>query len=142
MIRSHPDHQRREERGSIIIMTAIGMLLMLLMVGLCIDVARIYTVRAELQNAADAAALTAATELNGGDIGIDKAVARANAIVNSQGFGKANVSIDSITFAINLYPDSGYMSAADAKTNPVNIRFVKVVTQSVSTDMLFASRAL
>jgi Flp pilus assembly protein TadG len=142
MIRSHPDHQRRNERGSIIIMTAIGMLLMLLMVGLCIDVARIYSVRAEVQNAADAAAITAAKELNGGDLGIDSAVAKANAIVNSEGFGHANLSIASITFAINLYPDSAYMDATAAKANPVNIRFVKIVTQTVSTDMLFASRAL
>lgn len=138
------DPRRKNERGSIVIMTAIGMLLLLLMVGLCIDVARIYTVRAELQNAADAAALTAATQLNGGDGGIDLAVARANEIVNTQGFGKANVTITSITFAVNLYPDSDYMSASAAKsgTTAENIRFVKVVTESVSTGMLFASRAL
>lgn len=141
---AHTDHRRKNERGSIVIMTAIGMLLLLLMVGLCIDVSRIYSVRAELQNAADAAALTAATQLNGGDGGIDLAVARANAIINTQGFGKANVTIASITFAKNLYPDTDYMSAAAAKvgTTAETIRFVKVVTQSVSTGMLFASRAL
>lgn len=141
--RTQPDY-RKNERGSIVIMTAIGMLLLLLMVGLCIDVARIYTVRTDLQNAADAASLTAATELNGGDTGIDRAVARANEIVNTQGFGKANVTISSITFAVNLYPDSAYMSATAAKsgTTAQSIRFVKVVTQSVSTGMLFASRAL
>jgi Flp pilus assembly protein TadG len=138
------DHRRKNERGSIVIMTAIGMLLLLLMVGLCIDVSRVYTVRAELQNAADAAALTAAAQLNGGDTGIDLAVARANAIVNTQGFGKANVTISSITFAKNLYPDSDYMSAAAAKTGTTaeNIRFVKVVTNSVTTGILCASRAL
>ena len=138
------DQCRKSERGSIVIMTAIGMLLLLLMVGLCIDVSRIYSVRTELQNAADAAALTAAAQINGGDEGIDLAVARANAIVNTWGFGKANITISSITFAVNLYPDSDYMSAADAKagTTAENIRFVKVITQSVSTGMLFTSRAL
>jgi len=136
------DRQNNGERGSVVIMTAISMLLLILMVGLCIDVSRIYTVRAELQNAADAAALTAAKELNAGDTGITNAVARANAIVNTQGFGNANVTISSITFAKNLYPDSDYVDAATAKDNPENIRFVKVITQSVSTDMLFASSAL
>lgn len=136
------DHQRKGERGSVVIMTAISMLLLILMVGLCIDVSRVYTVRAELQNAADAAALTAAKELNGGDVGINNAVARANAIVNTQGFGKSNVTMSSITFAANLYPDSAYVDAATARDNPTNIRFVKVVTQSISTDMLFASSAL
>jgi Flp pilus assembly protein TadG len=139
---ARPIRGKENERGSIVIMTALSMLLLLLMVGLCIDVSRIYAVRAELQNAADAAALTAAAQLNGGAGGIDNAVARANAIVNTQGFGNANVTIDQITFAVNLYPDSAYMSAADARANPVNIRFVKVLTQSVSTGMLFASRAL
>ena len=140
-----PIRRKENERGSILIMTALSMLLLLLMVGLCIDVSRVYAVRAELQNAADAAALTAAAQLNGGAGGIDNAVDRAmgsTAIVNTQGFGKANVTISSITFAANLYPDSGYMDAAAARANPVNIRYVKVITQSVSTGMLFASRAL
>jgi Flp pilus assembly protein TadG len=71
------------------------MLLLLLMVGLCIDVSRIYLTRTELQNAADAAALSAAAELNGGDTGIDKAVARANDTFNTQGIAtKYNVGIE------------------------------------------------
>ena len=137
-----PD-RRKNERGSIVIMTAIGMLLLLLMVGLCIDVSRIYVVRAELQNAADAAALSAANELNGGDTGIDNAVARASQIINTQGISaKYNVGISSVTFAVNNLPDDAYMSAADAKANPVNIRFVKVVTDAHQTGMLFTSSAL
>src|SRR4029453_7617565 len=132
--RTQPDH-RKNERGSIVIMTAIGMLLLLLLVGLCIDVSRIYLVRTELQNAADAAALTAANELNGGDTGIDNAVARANDSINTQGIAtKYNVGISSVTFAINI-DDDPYMSAANAKLNPVNVRFVKVVTNAHSTGM-------
>src|SRR6185436_18945421 len=77
---------RHGERGSIMIMTAIFAVLLLIMVGMCLDVSRIYVVRAELQNAADAAALTAARELNGGDGGIDDAVNQAtNVITNNQG---------------------------------------------------------
>jgi len=124
-------------------MTAISMLLLLLMVGLCIDVSRIYVVRAEMQNAADAAALTAANELNGGNQGIDNAVARANEIVNTQGLAtKYNVGLSSITFAVNINDDP-YMSATDAKagTTAHNIRFVKVVTDAHSTGLLFTSSA-
>jgi Flp pilus assembly protein TadG len=136
------DHQRKGERGSVVIMTAISMLLLILMVGLCIDISRIYTARSELQNAADAAAITAAKELNGGDTGIDKAVASAQAIANAYGFGKGKVTISTITFAKNLYPDSDYVIASKAKDDAANIRFVKVVTGSASTEMLFASTAL
>ncbi len=86
MITKETDPRRNGERGSVIIMTAISMVFLFLLVGLCIDVSRIYMVRAELQNAADAAALTAARELDAGTGGIDDAVTRANAILNTQGF--------------------------------------------------------
>ena len=136
------DHQRKGERGSVVIMTAISMLLLILMVGLCIDISRIYTVRAELQNAADAAALAAAKELDGSVEGIQTAVTRANQVANTYGFGKGAVTISSITFARNLYPDADYKDANTADDDHSNIRFVKVITGSASTDMLFASRAL
>jgi len=137
------DRLRSGERGSIMIMTAIFALLLLIMVGMCIDVSRIYLVRAELQNAADAAALTAARQLNGFPGGIDNAVDQAtNVIVNNQGLrAKTNVGIASVTFAVNLN-DNPYLSAAAAKLNATNIHFVKVTTQPTSTGILFASSAL
>src|SRR5258705_1025432 len=102
-----------DERGSIMIMTAIFALLLLLMVGLCIDISRLYMVRAELQNAADAAALTAARELDGGTGGIDNAVNQAiNVIANNQGLrAKTGVTITEVEFAVNL-ADNPYLSAA------------------------------
>jgi Flp pilus assembly protein TadG len=139
----HIPGNRRGERGSIIVMVAICMAAFMLMLGLCIDVSRIYMMRAELQNAADAAALSAARELNSGTTGIDAAVARANNIVNTQGFGKVGVSIASIQFAVSL--NGTYMSAASAKNDPTtvkNIRFVQVTTQSASTPILFAASVL
>src|SRR6185295_8680698 len=135
-------HQRKGERGSVVIMAAISMLLLILMVGLCIDIARIYTARAELQNAADAAALTAARELDGSKEGVQTALARASQVANNYGFGKGQVTISQIRFAKNLYPDTDYVDAATAAANPTNIRFVRVVTGSASTEMLFASSAL
>ena len=138
------DRLRSGERGSIIVMTAIFMLLFCVMLGLAIDVSRIYMVRAELQNAADAAALTAARELNGGTTGIDNAVTRANNIANTQGFGKAGVSLASVEFAINL--DGTYWNAATnlatIKANAADIRFVRVTTQATTTNILFAVRVL
>lgn len=136
-------NDRKGERGSITIMTAIFALLLLLMVGLTIDISRIYLVRAELQNAADAAALTAARELNGGTGGIDDAVTQATAVIaNTQGLrAKTNVTIASVEFAINLN-DNPYMSATAAKAVAAQIQFVKVTTAATSTTILFASSAL
>jgi Flp pilus assembly protein TadG len=135
-------HQRKGERGSVVIMTALSMLLLILMVGLCIDISRIYTARTELQNAADAAAVAAARELDGTAEGIQLAVDRAGQVANTYGFGKGSVTISEISFAKNLYPDADYKDADDADDNPATIRFVRVRTGSASTDMLFASRAL
>jgi Flp pilus assembly protein TadG len=141
------DRLRSGERGSIIIMTAIFMALLFLMLGLCIDVSRIYLVRAELQNAADAAALAAARALNGGALGIDNAVTQAtnvtSGVVNTQGLrAKTNVTIATVEFAIDV--DGTYLSAADAKAAGTveHIQYVRVTTQSTSTNILFASGAL
>jgi len=136
-------NDRKGERGSVTIMTAVFALLLLLMVGLTIDVSRIYMVRAELQRAADAAALTAARELNGGTSGIDDAVTQAtNVIANDQGLrAKTAVAITSVEFAANLN-DNPYLSATAAKTVASTIKFVKVTTASSTTSILFASSAL
>ncbi len=142
-VNERQNRRRRGERGSIIIMTAIFMLLLFLMLGLCIDVSRIYMVRAELQNAADAAALTAAREFNAGTTGIDNAVTRATNIVNTQGFIKAGVTIQIIEFSVN--PDGpDWLTAAQAKdVNTVgNIKYVRVTTQTTSTAILFGLQAL
>ena len=135
-------NRRKNERGSVMIMTAILMAGIVLAVGLCIDIARLYMVRTELQNAADAAALSAARELNSGASGIADAVTRATSIVNNYGFNDAAVTIQAVDvqFAVNL--NGTYVSAATAAANPVNIRFVRVTTLSASTPMLFSARVL
>ena len=147
----HQIAERHGERGSIMIMAAIFMVLLFLMIGMAIDLSRVYMVRAETQNAADAAALTAAKELNGGASGIDGAIARAQAIANTHGFAKAGVAIATISFAQNLN-DNPYIAAynssdpsvtpAAAKAVAANIRYVKVTTQPVSMTVLFAVQAL
>ena len=148
---AQPDRQQSKERGSIIIMTAIFMLLLFLMLGLCIDVSRIYMVRAELQNGADAAALSAARELNAGTLGIDYAVTRANSIINTQGFAAKGVTISKIEFATALVVDvntdvdtTAWLSAADAKADATvgQIKFVRVTTGTESTAILFGLAAL
>src|SRR4029450_2834402 len=68
---------QRNQRGSVMVMTAIAMLALFLILGLAIDASRIFMARAELQNAADAAALSAARELNSGTDGIEDAATAA-----------------------------------------------------------------
>ena len=47
---------KRGERGSILAISALGMLSVLLAVGLGVDISRFYLAKTELQNAADASA--------------------------------------------------------------------------------------
>ena len=147
------DQLRSGERGSIIIMAAIFMLLLFLMLGFAIDASRIYMIRTELQNAADAAALAAARELNSGPTGITAAVAQANNVIarNTQGFGKTVASIAPIKFAKTLpltevvnCDTPNWLSEADAKlpANVEQIKFVCVTTQPTTINILFGISAL
>ena len=129
---------RKHERGSILATSAIGMLAILLAVGLGVDISRFYLTKAELQNAADAAALAGVSGLNGGGPGITKAVDRAVQAMNKYNFNKTNVSFPrgNVTFAVNLA--GPYISEGSATTTPKNIRFVKVTTPAEPVGVSFA----
>ena len=138
---------RRSERGSMVAMAAIGALAFLLAAGLAIDISHVYLVGTELQNAADAAAVAAASSLNSGASGIHEAVDRAVAPMNSYEFNKTGVLLDrqDVRFAVNLSEfDNGGTgrSEATAAASPENIRFVKVTISPKSVRMLFAHLAL
>jgi Flp pilus assembly protein TadG len=142
LVMNEKAQRHANERGSVMIMTAILMAGIILAVGLCIDIARLYMLRTELQNAADAAALSAARELSSGAGGIIDAVTRATTIVNNYGFNDAVVNVPAVNveFAVNL--NGTYVSSATAQTAPANYRFVRVTTSSVTTPMLFSARIL
>ena len=133
---------RKRERGSILATSAIGMLAVLLAVGLGIDISRLYLSKAELQNAADAAALAAVSGLNGGGPGITTATNRAVAAMNKYNFNNTGVSFPraNVVFAVNL--NGPYMSEASATLAPTNIRFVRVTTDPSAVPVSFASFVL
>lgn len=140
---------RSGERGSILAMSAVGMLSVLLAVGLGVDISRFYLAKAELQNAADASALAGASALNSEPSGITAAVDRATnrasgSFVNNYEFNHKTVSIEptKVTFAANL--GGPYMTenlADDAAVAPT-IRFVKVSTSPEAIGVSFAAMVL
>src|SRR6187431_2260499 len=95
---------RKRERGSILATSAIGMMAILLAVGLGVDISRFYLTKTELQNAADAAALAAASALNTSPLGITKATDRAVASMNNYDFNKTGITFPrtNVLFASNL----------------------------------------
>jgi len=141
--------RRKGEHGNVMIMTAILAVGLVLAVGLCIDGARIYMTRTELQNAADAAALAGARELNGGTGGLTDAVAAAQSAtlqtnkygLNRTGGNAPAVTISSVEFAPSLggpWKAAGAIDATAAKL----ISYVRVTTLITTTPVLFGVKAL
>jgi Flp pilus assembly protein TadG len=135
---------RKGERGSILAMSAIGMLSVLLAVGLGVDISHFYLVKAELQNAADASALAASSAINSKPSGVIEGTNRAVRAMNSYEFNNSNVtfSASDVTWAVNL--DGPYMSVGEASSpgQAPNIRFVKVTTPDTPVGVSFAASVL
>jgi Flp pilus assembly protein TadG len=61
-MKKHSTEMIKAEQGNVLVMVAVALVVLLLMTALVIDVGNLFYRRAHLQNAADAAALAAATE--------------------------------------------------------------------------------
>lgn len=142
MIRLDQRNNRKAERGSILAMSALGMLSVLLAVGLGVDISKFYLAKAELQNAADASALAGVSGLNSSAAGITEATNRAVQVMNKYDFNYQDVSFPraNVLFAVNL--DGPFMSESSAQTNPKNIRFVQVTTPPSPVGVSFAVTVL
>lgn len=129
--------ERKGERGAVMAIAAISMLAILLAAGLAIDISHLYNAKAELQNAADAAAMAGASQLNSTSGGIRDAITEATKTLNSYDF-KVGVTIPSanVTFATNL--NGSYVDATTAQNNPTSIRFIKVTIPPKPVNMIFA----
>lgn len=138
--------RRRGERGSVLAVSALGMLAFLLATGLCVDIGHFYLVKGELQNAADAAAIAAASSLNSDDGGITAATDVAVQSFNNYEFNhkQATITRTDVRFAVNLSDfDAGAdVSETDAKPMASRIRFVKVTVPAKTLHVFFASMVI
>ena len=134
--------ERKSERGSVLAVSAVGMMAFLLATGLAVDISHLYLVRTELQNAADAAALAGASALNGHPAGIEKAGGLATESLNKYEFNKKSISPDGITVEYSRNLETGYVGETAAKGDAANIRFVRVTLPQSAVDMTFSSMVL
>lgn len=128
--------RKQSEAGAIAIMTPVVILLMLAMFGLALDLSRSYNRKAELQIAADAAALAAAAALDGTPQGINKAVADAGEIAASTAFAYSTDSVTWSDAALKFGTSAdggsgGWVDAATAKANPSHMFFARVDTSAL-----------
>ncbi len=138
--------QRQRERGFTAAIAAFSFVTFLLAAGMAIDVSHFYLAGSELQNAADAAALAAATSLDSTTGGIKKATDNAVAAMNKFEFDKVSVSIarSNVQFAANIsqFDNNTAMTEATAAASPGTVRFVKVTVPPKDVGVFFAKFAL
>jgi Flp pilus assembly protein TadG len=102
---------RSRQHGAVAIIVAISLVVLIGMLGLVLDLGHLYVTKTELQNSADAAALSGAKELNGGLTGINNAINRA---IETAGRNKYNLHsrtlvITSANIRVGSCPSTGCM---------------------------------
>jgi hypothetical protein len=133
---------RQRQSGIVLIVVVIGMLAVLAMAGLALDTGHLVLEKSRLQNAVDAAALTAAKVL---DQGRDTATARsaaldafdANAAANGE-LGRLRAGIDvQVEFSRTLRPfTSGSVPARFVRVRAENLTFSSSFVRVVGIDSL------
>lgn len=115
-------------------MTAFALLILIAFIGLVVDLGFLYTRKTELQNAADAAALAGARELNGTAAGVTAAAAQAIALAgaNASDLDTTPVVISNANVQFGPHPAGPWSSVAVSQAAPADKWFVKVDTSSIA----------
>jgi Flp pilus assembly protein TadG len=122
--------RKKKERGAVLALTAICMLALVLALALCLDISHFYSVKTELQNAADASALAGASALNSTSSGILLARQMAVTAMNQYEFNRNSIGFtdSNLYFATDynsldafLYTNSSCATIAGT-TTPANVQ--------------------
>ncbi|MBI3666983.1 MAG: hypothetical protein HY236_12320, partial [Acidobacteria bacterium] len=135
--------------GFVLLTAAASAVAILAMLGLCLDLARLYIAKNELQNYVDAAAIAATNRLDGTAAGISSAVSEAQNNVNKWYFGQnvvSSVTVDFATaytgsFVTNPTPATDYRFARVQVSGSVPIYFLPILA-GVSTSSNVSASAV
>ena len=127
----------QHQRGAVAIIVALCLVVLVGMLGLVLDLGHLYVAKTELQNAADAAALSGAKELDGSLAGVNSAKDRAieAAGKNKYDLNAIAVTIDEANLEFSSSPDGPWVSVAAAQASPADKTFLKVDTGIGGTDL-------
>ncbi len=130
------------QRGAVAIMFGLSIFVLFGFMALAIDLGRTYVVRTELQNAADAAALAGAKQLNQTKAGVDSAVSHAIAMAAQNNFKFSTpVTITIANLSVGSCPDDSCMVSASSVTTNAQAAgktFLKVDIPSGALTTFFA----
>jgi Flp pilus assembly protein TadG len=124
------------ERGFVLVALSLSIFFLLGVVGLAIDVGRMYVVKNESQSFCDSAAMFAANELNGTSAGVTAAANRAtwvtqdpNGPLKGLEFNTRQFQNTTTTFA-TAWDAASWVDTATAAASPANYYFARVETHN------------
>lgn len=124
-----PVHYPRRQKGVIAVLFGLAVIALFLMGGLVLDLGHLYVAKAELQNAADSAALAGAKDLNESAQGITDAVTHAKQMAQKNNFNfSTSVELSDANITFGSSPDGPWFSAAQASAAPQGKTFIKIDT--------------
>jgi hypothetical protein len=144
---------RETRQGFVLIVTSIALTVLLALAALGVDLGRMYVIRAELQSFTDAAALTAAMQLDGTDAGIVSARTGSSRLASGPHAMRWDLGTQPIThIAISFSPDNKTWlerpkQASDTRfvrvmaREPAPLIFLRVFQPRAATDVVAASVA-
>ncbi len=129
--RFHGNSAMNKQRGAVAVIVALSMVGLLAFAGLALDLGKLFVTKTELQNSADACALSASRELTGANtnqLELAEAAGIAAGISNSVMFQGEPVAVGSgnITFSETL--NGGYVGK-DGAADPLAMRYVRCTVE-------------
>ena len=115
--------RHRNERGFVLIAMSVAMVVMLAVMGLAFDFGRIYIARNEAQVFTNAAAMAAASKLDGTDAGLDRARQAVAKLPMRWNLGTKSFTGVVVEFS----PDKQSWARVTAPDNQVEITFLRAV---------------
>jgi Flp pilus assembly protein TadG len=140
---------RHRERGFVLITMAMAAVALFAVLGLAVDVGRMFITKNETQAYCDSAALAAALALDGTTTGITNAQAAVANSINHWNLGNTSVSSPTTVFATalagswdaNPSPAAGYIYARVTATATMNLYFLPIVVSKTTQDVTSTATA-
>lgn len=123
----------RQQRGAVAIIVALCLTVLIGMLGLVLDLGHLYVAKTELQNAADAAALSGAKELNGKLTGINSVKSAACGVAWRNKYDLSSVRVaDDVSNCTNLV-----LSVGSCPSDGCMVPLSSVTTDALAADKTF-----
>jgi len=141
--------RNRRERGFVLITMTAAVIALVAVLGLAVDVGRMFIAKNETQAYCDAAALAAALALDGTTTGITNANTAVTNSTNSWNLDSAKISSPTVTFATAIggpwvaspNPATGYIYARVSATVPLSLYFLPVVVSQTTQNVTSTATA-